>query len=135
MPGGRPTTGLELINGLEGSNGAKARLRAALETMMGLKSIAQASEEVGLKEAMLHVERTQALQGALAALEPKPLGRPRKLEVADPRELGRLRAQNAELQEEIRKLRVKADYHQALDSLREKEKAAEKKTKSRAQKR
>jgi transposase-like protein len=103
--------------------------------MMGLKSIAQASEEVGLKEAMLHVERTQALQGALAALEPKPLGRPRKLEVADPRELGRLRAQNAELQEEIRKLRVKADYHQALDSLREKEKAAEKKTKSRAQKR
>ena len=133
MPGGRPTKGLELIDGLAGSSGAKARLRAALETMMGLKSIAEASEGVGLKEAMLHVERAQALQGALDALEPKPMGRPRKIEEADPRELKRLREENAKLKVENRKLRVNADYHGELGKLREKEKVSGKKTEARTQ--
>ncbi len=135
MPGGRPPKGVELIEALEGSEGAKARLRAALETMMGKKTLAEASEEIGLKEAMLHVERTQALQGALEALEPKPLGRPRKLEEVDPEEVERLRQENATLREKLRQLEVKVDFQGALASLKEKEKALEKKTEASREKR
>lgn len=135
MPGGRPPTGVDLVDGFEASEIAKLRCKAILETISGAKSIAEACEATGLKEAMIHMLRTQAIQGALGALEPKPMGRPRKTEEADPQELERLRAQSAELEEEIRKLRVKADYHEARESLRKKEKVSEKKTEARAQKR
>jgi hypothetical protein len=37
--------------------------------------MAEACEELGVKEAMLHVLRKRALQEALAALEAKPLAR------------------------------------------------------------
>jgi transposase-like protein len=135
MPGGRPPTGVDLVDGFEASGVAKLRCKAILETISGAKSIAEACEKTGLKEAMIHMLRTQAIEGALGALEPKPMGRPRKIEEADPREVERLRAENAELQEENRKLRVKADYHEALGKLREKENVSEKKTEARAQKR
>ena len=135
MPGGRRPKGVARIEALEGSEGAKARLKAALETMMGKKTMAEASEEVGLREAMLYVERAQALQGALEALEPKPLGRPRKLEEVDPGELERLREENAALREKLRKLEVKVDFQAALSSVQEKEKVAEKKTQASREKR
>lgn len=135
MPGGRPPTGVSMIDGFEASGVAKLRFKAILETISGAKSIAEACEKTGLKEAMIHMLRTQAIEGALGALEPKPMGRPRKIEEVDPRELERLREENAKLQEEIRKLRVKADYHEEIGKLREKEKVSEKKTEARTQKR
>ena len=114
---------------------AKGRLKVVLETTTGQKTMAEASEEVGLGEAMLYVERAQALQGALEALEPKPLGRPRKLEAVDPEEVERLREENAALRQELRKLQVKVDFQAELWSLREKEKGAEKKTTASREKR
>ena len=90
---------------------------------------------MGLKEAMLHVERKQALRGALEALEPKHIGRPKKRQEVDPQELQQLREENAKLREELRKVQVKADYQEALEGLRGREKVAEKKTKARARKR
>src|SRR5438093_1537892 len=39
MPGGRPPKGSELVEGLEGSGDAKARLKVAIETLMGSKTI------------------------------------------------------------------------------------------------
>ena len=107
MPGGRPPKGSELVEGLEGSGDAKARLKVAIETLMGSKTIGEACEELGVKEAMLHVLRTRALQGALEALEPKAMGRPRKEVSADPRLIEDLKEENERLQRELQASRAR----------------------------
>jgi hypothetical protein len=134
MPGGRPPKGPELVDGLEGSADAKARLRAALATLVGTKTIAEACEELGLKEAMLHVLRKRALQGALAALEAKPLGRPRKRsEEAGEREA--LERENAALRWKLKEAELREELMAALPALREKVKESQKKTNPRPRKR
>jgi transposase-like protein len=65
------------VESLEGSRHTKKRLRAILETISGQKSVAKACEDLGIGEAMFHRIRKEALEGALAALQPKPIGRPR----------------------------------------------------------
>jgi len=129
MPGGRPPKGPELVKGLEGSSEAKARLRVALETIAGEKSIAEACEELGVTPALVHQLRARALQAALGELEPKPLGRPRKEVEGEGEELKALRAENEELKRKLRDQEVKAELHAAMPYLEERVKGAEKKRK------
>ena len=77
MPGGRPPKGVDLVAGLEGSEEAKKRLRAALETLGGEKSIEEVCEELGVKPSLVHQLRARALQEALEELEARHVGRPR----------------------------------------------------------
>lgn len=74
----RPTSGAELVEGLEGSAGAKQKLRLFLQTLLGERSIGEVGEELGINEAMVHRLRSRALTAALQDLEPKAPGRPRK---------------------------------------------------------
>lgn len=75
MGRGRRTSGPELVEGLEGSQGAKRRLKVILETLSGKKKIADACEELGICEAAFHKFRSRTLQDALESLEPRPVGR------------------------------------------------------------
>ena len=94
---GRPPQGPALTDRLEGPDDAKKRLKVILETISGERTIEDAAREIGVGAARFHELRREVLQAALAALEPRPAGRPRKEEPArDPRV--------AELEEQIREL-------------------------------
>ena len=73
---GRKPTGANLVERLEGSERAKTRLKAILETLSGQRTIPDACEELGIQESMFHRVRSEVLQTALDRLEPRPLGRP-----------------------------------------------------------
>ena len=96
---GRKPTGANLVEGLEGSERAKTRLKTILETLSGQRTIPEACEELGIQETMFHRVRSAVLQTALDRLEPRPLGRPPL--PSNPQD-----AHVAELEEENLKLRV-----------------------------
>jgi hypothetical protein len=74
-PGRKPqTTGH--VDHVGGSPRAKARLTAILKTLSGEWTVPQACATVGLHEAQFHTLRHMWLEGAVALLEPKPVGRP-----------------------------------------------------------
>ena len=73
---GRPPLGARHADKLEGSEQASERLGLILRTISGEVTVAEACALLEVSEAHFHRLRDQALQGALAALEPKPPGRP-----------------------------------------------------------
>src|SRR5262249_22858663 len=52
-------------------------LRAVLETLAGRLRVQQACQQLGIGEVRFHELRQTVLLAGLAALEPRPLGRPR----------------------------------------------------------
>src|SRR5262245_36492730 len=76
MTRGRKPAWAELVNRLDGSTVAKARLRALLETLAGRQTVAAACLGLGLSERRFHALRDRILQAGLAGLEPRPAGRP-----------------------------------------------------------
>jgi hypothetical protein len=77
MGRGRPPIGPSLVDGLEGPDEAKRRLRVILETVAGTRMVTDACAELGLSEAAFHNLRKQALAAAVESLAPRPAGRPR----------------------------------------------------------
>jgi transposase-like protein len=92
--------GPDLVDGKEGSELAKKRLRAILETLSGSKTVKEACQELGIGEAMFYKLRDRWLGDAIGSLEPRELGRPRKAE--EEKELGEVE----KLRKELRDLRI-----------------------------
>lgn len=102
MSVGRPPKGSDHVNGLEGADAEKKRLRIVLETLSGERSVEQACEELGVSASRFHELRREALQAALDGLAPSPSGRPkRKDPEADASRLDALEGENAELRVEL----------------------------------
>lgn len=99
MDRGRPPKGPELADNVDASEQARLRLKVILQTIAGELTIPQACEQLSLGEARFHELRTEWLQAAAAALEPKPPGRPAQITPQDRDEMKRLRerAENLEL--------------------------------------
>jgi hypothetical protein len=98
---GRPPKGIGHVDGLDGPEDLKRRLKVVLETIVGNVSVPGACAELGVSESRLHEMRREALVGALQALLPKPSGRPAKPAEATPREeelLARIDALEVDLQ-------------------------------------
>ena len=76
MPAGRPPVGSAHVITLDGDVEDKHRLRIMLDVMSGAMSVRRACELLHMSEARFHQLRKQALQGALDALAPRPVGRP-----------------------------------------------------------
>jgi hypothetical protein len=91
---GRRPAGPAYVEQLQGSPGTKRRLKVILQTVRGELSLQEACARLGLSPQRFHQLRQEALQGALAALEPRPLGRP-------PREPGPADARLAELEHQL----------------------------------
>lgn len=73
----RPPKGAKLVRSLEGEAKAKERLEVILQTVAGELTIREACGRLGVGEARFHQLRREALEGALAKLEPKARGRPK----------------------------------------------------------
>jgi transposase len=100
MPAGRPPKGFGHVDGLEGPDELKTRLRVILATLTGELTVQEAAHQLGVSEARFHELRRESLQGALDGIAPGRPGRPRKKE--EPVE--RLRV--AELEREVDELKV-----------------------------
>jgi hypothetical protein len=106
------------VDGLDGSAGAKQRLKVFLETLSGKKGVGEASRKLGIGEAAFYKARSQWLEDAVRLLEPKRAGRPPKREErVDAEELVRLRTENEALQRALKIQVVREELAVALPGL------------------
>ena len=112
---GRPAAGPGFAERLQGSELACQRMRVVLETMASRKRVQDACAELGICEQRFETIRQQAIQAGVAALEPKPAGRPpRAAEPADAADVARLRERFAELEAELKAAAVRLELAQVL---------------------
>ena len=137
---GRKPIGVQLVEHLDGSERAKIRLKAILETLSGERSIPDVCEELGIQESMFHRVRSEVLQTALNRLEPRPLGRPPLPQSPHELRLVELEEENLRLSLELKASEVRRELAENLPRLakpQHSDPAAEpgKKTTARSQKR
>lgn len=75
---GRPTKGIGHVDAVEGSRDAKRRLKVILQVTSGELGVHAGARRLGISVSRLEQLRAQALEGAVASLEKKAPGRPRK---------------------------------------------------------
>ncbi len=122
---GRHPSGPEYVDKLSGDETAKERLRVVLETIAGRRRVVDACAQLNVSEQRFDELRAEALQAALTALEPKPLGRKPQTPAPEAIELEKLRARNAELEAKLQVAAVRAEVAAILPHTAA---AAEKKT-------
>ena len=106
---GRRPVGPELAERLGGSAQARLRMRVILETLAGTTRVKEACAELGICAQRFEALRTEAIGAAVAALEPKPVGRPARAAHEGAPELARLEARVEELEAELLATRVRAE--------------------------
>jgi hypothetical protein len=122
---GRYPSGPEFVDKLPGDVAAKERLRVVLETLTGACRVQEACQRLNLSEQRFDQVRIEALQAALAALAPKPIGRPPHVDSPAEAEVEQLRARVAELEAQLRVAAVRTEVAAILPHTAA---AAEKKT-------
>ena len=105
---GRQGLGLSHVDALPGTAEDRERLRVILLTLSGALSVSEACARLSLSETRFAALRTAALSGALAALAPRPAGRPRTRE-EEPDEVATLREQVRDLRLELACAGVKTE--------------------------
>jgi hypothetical protein len=120
--------GPSLVDHLDGSERAKERLQVILETIAGELTIADACERLGIGEAMFHRLRTEVLEAGLECLEPKTVGRPRRVTTGEQRQLNAMAERIAELETELRISGVREEIAQILPHVARPDDAGVKKT-------
>ena len=114
MSRGRPSLGPDLADKADGSDQAKTRLKLILQTIAGEITAADASKQLGLSEARFHELRQQWIQDACAALEPKPLGRPKETTFEEEVEMLRLHRENQNLKMHLRAAQIREEIAIAM---------------------
>ncbi|HEY7077969.1 MAG TPA: helix-turn-helix domain-containing protein [Solirubrobacteraceae bacterium] len=94
---------------LSGDAAAKERLRVVLETLAGTCRVSDACQRLNISEQRFDQVRVEALQAALAALAPKPLGRPPRTTSPAEAEAEQLRARVAELEAQLHVAAVRTE--------------------------
>jgi hypothetical protein len=97
MRGRRPSASA-VVARLEGPRATRERLRVLLDTLSGRIALEAAGARLGLGRTRVLALRREALQGALEALAPRPLGRPRAPGGPGSPDLRRLQARVRELE-------------------------------------
>lgn len=118
-----------MVEGLEGSGHAKARLRVILETLAGDCPVGSACERLGMNEAAFHKLRWRTLQDAVASLEPRPVGRRRKVVTPEEMEIAALRAKIDELKRDLEASQLREEIAMTMPTVGRR-RSAEKKTRS-----
>ena len=122
---GRHPSGPEFVDQLSGDAVAKERLRVVLETIAGQRRVAEACALLNISEQRFDELRAEALQAAVAALEPKPPGRKPRTPPAGHAEVEALRRRVNELEAQLKVAVVRAEVAAILPHTAA---AAEKKT-------
>lgn len=98
MGRGRPGKGLGHVDGLEGPEATKARMRLIMQTLHGEVTVKEAACILGISASRFAAMRQEAMQGWLDAMAPGTPGRPPTREAPiEPDEVEALRRQVKEL--------------------------------------
>jgi hypothetical protein len=106
---GRYPAGPEYIDKLEGSEEAKERLKAILDTLYGQLRLLEACAQLGIGETRIHQLREMVLQAALRAIEPRPAGRPSRAATSETERIRALEQQVQELDLALHEAQVRAE--------------------------
>jgi len=106
---GRHPSGPEFVDKLAGDAAAKERLRVILETLAGTCRVGDACRRLNISEQRFDQVRAEALQAALAALAPRPPGRPARVATPEGAEAERLRARVAALEAQLHVAAVRTE--------------------------
>jgi hypothetical protein len=115
---GRWPLGLESLEQLAGSEQTKERLRVILETLFGEKRLQEACSQLEVGETRFAQLREAALQGALAAIEPRPAGRPSRT-APEGDQVRTLQARVEQLELELEIAQVREEIALVLPHLRQ----------------
>jgi transposase-like protein len=105
----RPNKGLRHVDALTGDPETKWRLQLILATLSGEMFVEEACEELEIGPTQFATLRRRVLQGALDALEPRPIGRPSKEVTVSVVEVAALRERNAELEQQLTEMRARVE--------------------------
>jgi hypothetical protein len=117
---GRWPLGLEYLEQLAGAEQTKERLRVILETLLGEKRLQEACSQLEVGETRFAQLREAALQGALAAIEPRPAGRPSRT-ASEGDQVRALQARVEQLELELEIAQVREEIALVLPHLRQTE--------------
>lgn len=109
MAGGRPPKRNQLIEGTEGSEQAKERLRAILDTLSGERQVRVASRDLGVNEARFYHVRNRFLKEAVKSLEDRPPGVKPKYPREAMEEIQSLKDRVAQLESELKHSQVREE--------------------------
>lgn len=112
---GRKPQGTELVDTLIGSQHAKSRLKAFLETLSGDVSVEEVCQQLGICQSRFFEQRTEWLHDSIGRLEPRVPGRPRKEEpTISAEEVQLLRQRVQELEARAAAVEVQAELVRTL---------------------
>lgn len=115
---GRLPAGPEYVDKLHGSEETKERLKAILNTMYGQARLLEACAQLDIGETRFHQLRETALQAALAALEPRPAGRPSQTALIEAEQIRTLEQRVQELELALHEAQVREEIALVLPRLR-----------------
>jgi hypothetical protein len=98
---GRQAPGPEFVQRLQGDAAVKRRLEVILSTVAGRRGVSEAAALLGITPQRFHALRQQALQAAVAALAPRPGGRPRRVATPPAEPVAELVQENERLRHEL----------------------------------
>jgi hypothetical protein len=124
------------VDKLTASQTAKERLKEVLETMVSEGRVLEACARLGICEQRFHQLRQEAMEGALAALEPGVPGRPVQTTSPEQDRIRALEEEVAALKVELRAAKAREEIALALPRVVKvaEEKQSEKKTRGRPRK-
>jgi transposase-like protein len=111
---GRPPKGSALVDGLDGSEHARERLRLILDSLAGKVSVEEACRQLDISEARFHSMRNEVLQAGLGRLEPAPAGRPPQKVEADAAALAALKEENRRLRIDLQAAHIREELAVAM---------------------
>ena len=111
---GRKPLGPALVEHLDGSTSAKARLELILQTLAGQVTVVQACRLLDISEAMFYKLRNRVLQVCVEDLEPKPRGRPARLVTEHEERSTELAAEIVTLERELAAQAVRLELAQTF---------------------
>ena len=109
---GRYPAGPEYVDQLQGSAEAKQRAKVILQTLLGALRVQEACRVLGICEQRFQQLREEMLQAAVARLEARPTGRPRR--AAEPEEISALRQELETMQLALRVAQVREEIALAM---------------------
>ena len=105
----RPNKGVAHVDETTGNKQAKQRARLILATLSGQMSVADACREMGVGPTQFANLRMRMLQGAVDAMEPQAIGRPRLDQPTSPVDIDELQQEVFDLEHENTMLQAKLE--------------------------
>jgi hypothetical protein len=128
---GRRPAGPDYVDGLEGSQLARHRLKVILQTLKGECRLSEACTELNISPQRFHQLREEALTGALLSIEPGSPGRRPQTPSPDAERIRALETELAAKEVELKAARARAEIATILPSVASPTREAESKKKTR----